>query len=374
MHKSVMESEIGRQILTPQTAGPQNLRHVLIGRLAAVSHRQEERNIGVIGPRQRVLHEHVGIGVMQTDTLIVTDLALDRIRPEFNNAASAGLQCVIGGIQSRLERVRQPRDALGLGQLFAMCGQQHHGLNQGLHDKGIVRIIGIGKTHGIAELGDAMLYLNSGIHLHEKVLITIDNTLKGRHRVQAYGLSETCRLGLHRVKRLDVLSEHRGFIGSPRLCRTRLSRLKRLTRHRHLEQFLLVHLQRAVSATQCDAPITIPDHLDLLMPGSFDIEFNKDVLVVTNARGLYFIENLANQLWRALGLTQRHDALPLAATAANGLQAHPVLRVLLAHLQHRLGQRLAEFVDGVEVYPLTITRGQHRLSQRLQVICGRLTF
>ena len=29
-----------------------------------------------------------------------------------------------------------------------------------------------------------MLYLNSGIHLHEKVLITIDNTLKGRHRVQ----------------------------------------------------------------------------------------------------------------------------------------------------------------------------------------------
>ena len=60
-----------------------------------------------------------------------------------------------------------------------------------------------------------MLYLNSGIHLHEKVLITIDNTLKGRHRVQADGLSETCRLGLHRVKRLDVLSEHRGFIGSP---------------------------------------------------------------------------------------------------------------------------------------------------------------
>ena len=30
------------------------------------------------------------------------------------------------------------------------------------------------------------------------------------------------------------------------------------------------------------------------MPGSFDIEFDKDVLVVTNASGLYLIENLAN--------------------------------------------------------------------------------
>ena len=110
-----MESEIGRQILTPQAAGPQNLRHVLIGRLAAVTHCQQQRNIGVIGPRQRVLHEHIGIGVMQTDALIVADLALNRIGPEFNNAASAGLQCVIGGIQPRLERVRQSRDALGLG-------------------------------------------------------------------------------------------------------------------------------------------------------------------------------------------------------------------------------------------------------------------
>ena len=50
------------------------------------------------------------------------------------------------------------------------------------------------------------------------------------------------------------------------------------------------------------------------------------------------------------------------------------MRVLLAHLQHRLGQRLAEFVDGVKVNTLAITRGQHRLRQRLQVICGRLAF
>ena len=253
-----------------------------------------------------------------------------------------------------------------------MCGQQYHGLDQRFHDKSVVGIIGIGKTHGIAELGNAMLYLNSGIHLHEEVLVAINDTLKGRYRIEADGLSETCRLGLHRVKRLDVLSKHRGFIGSPRLRRTRLSRLKRLTRHRYFEQLLLVHLQRAVSATQRNAPVTIPDHLDLLMPGGFNIEFDKDVLVVANAGGLHLIENLANELWRALGLTQRHDALTLAATAADGLQANPVLRVLLAHLQHRLGQRLAKFVDGVEVDTLAITRGQHRLGQRLQVICGRL--
>ena len=49
------------------------------------------------------------------------------------------------------------------------------------------------------------------------------------------------------------------------------------------------------------------------MPGSFNIKLDKDVLVVAIAGGLNFIEDLANQLRRPLGLTQRHDALTLAA-------------------------------------------------------------
>ena len=344
---------------------------MFVGGLAAVAHCEQQCDIGVIGARQRVLHEHVSVGVMETDALIVADLALDRIRPEFNDTSGAGLQSVISRIEPRLERVRQSRDAFGLRQLLAMSSQQHHGFNQRLHYKGVVGVVGIGEPHGVAKFRDAMLYLNPGIHLHEEMLVTINDALKGRHRIEADGLSKARRFGLHRVKRLDVLSEHRRFIGCPCLCRARLSRLKRLPCHRHLKQLLLVHLQRAVSATQRNAPVTVPDHLNLLMPGGFNIELNKDILVIANAGGLYFIEDLANQLRRALGLTQRHDALTLAAAATDGFQAHPVLRVLVAHLQHRLGQRLSKFVDGVEVNALAITCGQHCLGQRLEVTLVR---
>ena len=59
------------------------------------------------------------------------------------------------------------------------------------------------------------------------------------------------------------------------------------------------------------------------MPGSFILSSTRTFLL-SPTPVVFLIENLANQLWRALGLTQRHDALPLAATAANGLQAHPV--------------------------------------------------
>ena len=101
------------------------------------------------------------------------------------------------------------------------------------------------------------------------------------------------------------------------------------------------------------------------MPGGFNVELDQNILVVANACGLHFIEDFANQFRRAIGLAQRHDALTLAATTTDGLQAHPVLRVLLAHLQHCLGQRLAELVDGIEINALAITRGQNRLGQRL---------
>ena len=79
VHQPIMERKVGCQILAPQSAGPQNLCHVLVRRLATVPHRQEKGDVGVIGTRQRVFHEHIGIGVMQTYALIVANLPLDGV-------------------------------------------------------------------------------------------------------------------------------------------------------------------------------------------------------------------------------------------------------------------------------------------------------
>ena len=133
-----------------------------------------------------------------------------------------------------------------------------------------------------------------------------------------------------------------------------------------------MHLQRAIPAAQSNAPVTITDDLNLLVTGRFNIQLDKHIFVVADARCFHLVKNLANQLGSAIGLAQRHNALALAASTTDGFQAHPILRILLAHFEHRFGQRLAELFDGVEVNALAIARGEHRLSQCLQVTLWRL--
>jgi hypothetical protein len=97
---------------------------------------------------------------------------------------------------------------------------------------------------------------------------------------------------------------------------------------RHLEELLLVHLQGAVTTTEGDAPVAVADHLDLLVPGGLDVQLDEHVLVVTDARGLHLVEDLAHHLRGARRLADTEDALALAAAAADRLQAHPVGRIL----------------------------------------------
>ena len=55
-----------------------------------------------------------------------------------------------------------------------------------------------------------------------------------------------------------------------------------------------MHLQRAVSAAQRDAPIAITNNLDFLMSGCFDIQLNQHIFVVTHAGCLDLIQDFSD--------------------------------------------------------------------------------
>mgnify|MGYP000037100685 CR=1 FL=1 len=62
------------------------------------------------------------------------------------------------------------------------------------------------------------------------------------------------------------------------------------------------------------------------------------------------------------------DALPLAAATADGLQAHPVVGVLLIHAGDGLLHRGAQRIDGVQIHALVIARRQHLVRRGLEVV------
>ncbi len=120
-----------------------------------------------------------------------------------------------------------------------------------------------------------------------------------------------------------------------------------------------MHLQGTVAATQGDAPFAIADHLDFLVTGCFDVQFNENVFVVANPRCFHLVEDFPHQLRRAICLANTENTLALAAAAADCLQAHAVLRVILGHPLHSLGERCTQFVDCVEVHTLLVGSRQH---------------
>ena len=101
---------------------------------------------------------------------------------------------------------------------------------------------------------------------------------------------------------------------------------KPLLRDRHLDQLLLVHLQRAVAAAQRHAPLAVAEHLDLVVARRLDVELDQHVLVVADAGRLHLGEDLAHQPGHGGGVGE--DALPLAAAAADRLQAEAPAGVL----------------------------------------------
>ncbi len=90
-------------------------------------------------------------------------------------------------------------------------------------------------------------------------------------------------------------------------------------RDRHLDELLLVHLQRAVAAAEGDAPLAVAEDLDLVVARLLDVELEQDVLVVADAGRLDLGEHLADE--RRHLCRRVEDALALAAAAADRLQA-----------------------------------------------------
>ena len=59
-----------------------------------------------------------------------------------------------------------------------------------------------------------MLDLNARVHLHEEMLIAIDNTFKRRDRIKTYRFTKASSLLLHCIKGLHVLRKHCGLTRS----------------------------------------------------------------------------------------------------------------------------------------------------------------
>jgi hypothetical protein len=125
-----------------------------------------------------------------------------------------------------------------------------------------------------------------------------------------------------------------------------------LLRDGELEQLLLVHLERAVAAAERHAPLAVADELDLVVARLLDVELEQHVLVVADARGLHLGETLAHELGHLRRVGE--DALALAATAADRLDAEAAAGVLLDDLLGLETQRLAELFDRVEVDALRV--------------------
>ena len=86
-----MKLEIGGQVGSAHARQPDGLGHSLIGVQPGIPDGEEQCNIRIVGARQRVLHKHIGIRIVQTDTLIVPDLAFLSIAPVFDYATGTGL-------------------------------------------------------------------------------------------------------------------------------------------------------------------------------------------------------------------------------------------------------------------------------------------
>ena len=177
-------------------------------------------------------------------------------------------------------------DARRPGQALLVPGQQRHGLDQRLHDEEVVLVVGVGEAQRVAELGDPVLHLNARVHFHEEVAVAVDDALEGGGGVEADGLAEPLGLVFHAPRIFRSHLERARLVRLARLLGARDGGGQALLRDGHLEQLLLVHLQRAVATAQRDAPLAVAEQLDLVVAGLLDVELDQDVLVVADAGGL----------------------------------------------------------------------------------------
>ncbi len=68
-----MKLEVGVQFRAAHGRHAQYLGHLFVATCAAITDGKQEGNIGVVGAGEGVIHEHIGVGVVQADALVVPD-------------------------------------------------------------------------------------------------------------------------------------------------------------------------------------------------------------------------------------------------------------------------------------------------------------
>ena len=56
-----------------------------------------------------------------------------------------------------------------------------------------------------------------------------------------------------------------------------------------------MHLQGAITPAKRDAPLTVADHLNFLVPGCFDVQFYQHIFVIADPSGLNFVQYFPHQ-------------------------------------------------------------------------------
>ena len=267
-----------------------------------------------------------------------------------------------------------------------MAGQKGHRFDEGLDDKEVVLVLRIGKFQAVAEFGDAMLDLDTGVDFHEVVAVAVDDTFEGRGRIETDGETETGRFLLHPLQHVEIALQGLDFGFFPGRLGLGNRRRQPFLGHGDFEEFLLMHLQGAVAAAERDTPFAVTEELDLIVAGLLDIELDENVLVVADAVGLDLVEDFAHQRRRFRRRLEDHlfigilggeegaaeNTLSLAATAADRLDAEAAARMLaeeFGNLDLHLGAKL---IDRVKIDPLGVGSHEDMIGEGLQREVGIL--
>jgi hypothetical protein len=149
--------------------------------------------------------------------------------------------------------------------------------------------------------------------------------------------------------------------------------LQKLLGQGHLDELLLVHLHRAVAATEGDAPAAIADQLDLVVTRALEVELDQEVPVRAGRQDLHLRQHVHDGSGNLVGL--RDHALALPPAPGDVLEANAVVRVLAPDLAtERLGLGL-EILDRDELHPLLVACLEERLGvlgRRARIIEGEV--
>jgi hypothetical protein len=211
-------------------------------------------------------------------------------------------------------------------------------------------------------VGHAVLDLDARVHLHEEVLVALDDRLEGRDAVEADRGAEALGLCLHAREHVAVDGQHLDARGIA-LGRRDLG-LEQLARERDLEQLLLVHLHRAVAAAERHAPLSVADQLDLVVARRLDVELDQEVAVAAGGYDLGLRQHVHHRGGDLAG--SGDHALALAAAAADVLVTDAALGMRLPDRLRLFERRSLQLLDRHQFDALRVAGLQQRLGVVLE--------